>query len=418
MRFSQFGSKFMQDSGVIQLMDDLGDALRRPGMIMLGGGNPARIPEMENYFSVRMAQMLETGEFADLIGVYDAPEGNYALREALAGLLQRECNWPVTPEHIALTNGSQTAFFFLFNLLAGNLTDGRRGRILLPVTPEYIGYADVGTEPDLFVARRPQIEIQERPFFKYRLDFDALAIDDGISAICVSRPTNPTGNVLTADELARLSALARAHELPLIIDNAYGWPFPNILFVEDVLPWEPHVIMCLSLSKLGMPGARTGIVVADPEVIRGIKGMNALISLAPNSLGAALTLDAIRSGEILRLGEEVIRPHYEAKAAQAVQWLTDALDDVEFYIHRPEGAFFLWVWFKGLPITSQALYERLKAQGVIVLSGHHFFPGLTGAWDHRHECIRLNYAGDPAMVQAGIERIAAEVRRAMGRTVG
>lgn len=415
MRFSHFGSRFMQDSGVIQLMDDLGDALRQPGMIMLGGGNPARIPQMESYFSARMAQMLETGEFADLISVYDAPEGNYALREALAGLLQRECGWPVTPEHIALTTGSQTGFFYLFNLLGGNLTDGRRGRILLPVTPEYIGYADVGIEPDLFVARRPQIEIQERPFFKYRLDFDALAIDDGVSAICVSRPTNPTGNVLTGEELTRLSALARSHELPLIIDNAYGWPFPNILYVDDVMPWEPHVIMCLSLSKLGLPGARTGIIVADPAIIRGAKGMNALISLAPNSLGAALTLDAIRSGEILRLAQEVIQPHYQAKADQAVQWLSDALDDVEFYIHRPEGAFFLWLWFKGLPISSQELYERLKAQGVIVLSGHHFFPGLTGTWAHRHECIRINYAGDPAIVQAGIERIAAEVRRAWGK---
>ena len=321
----------------------------------------------------------------------------------------------MTPEHIALTNGSQTGFFYLFNLLGGNLTDGRRGRILLPVTPEYIGYADVGIEPDLFVARRPQIEIQERPFFKYRLDFDALAIDDGVSAICVSRPTNPTGNVLTGEELTRLSALARSHELPLIIDNAYGWPFPNILYVDDVMPWEPHVIMCLSLSKLGLPGARTGIIVADPAIIRGAKGMNALISLAPNSLGAALTLDAIRSGEILRLAQEVIQPHYQAKADQAVQWLSDALDDVEFYIHRPEGAFFLWLWFKGLPISSQELYERLKAQGVIVLSGHHFFPGLTGTWAHRHECIRINYAGDPAIVQAGIERIAAEVRRAWGK---
>ena len=45
-------------------------------------------------------------------------------------------------------------------------------------------------------------------------------------------------------------------------------------------------------------------------------------------------------------------------------------------IHRPEGAFFLWLWFPGLPIPSAELYRRLKQRGVYVLSGHHFFPGL------------------------------------------
>ena len=88
------------------------------------------------------------------------------------------------------------------------------------------------------------------------------------------------------------------------------------------------------------------------------------------------------------------------------------MDGVDFYIHKPEGAFFLWVWFRDLPISCQTLYERLKARGVLVIPGHHFFPGLADDWQHRHECIRLNYAGDPAMVAQGVAVIAEEVRRA------
>lgn len=50
MKFTQFGEKFTRYSGITQLMDDLNDGLRTPGAIMLGGGNPAGIPAMLDYF--------------------------------------------------------------------------------------------------------------------------------------------------------------------------------------------------------------------------------------------------------------------------------------------------------------------------------------------------------------------------------
>ena len=50
MEFSTFGNKFARYSGITQLMDDLNDGLRNPDAIMLGGGNPAQIPEMSQLF--------------------------------------------------------------------------------------------------------------------------------------------------------------------------------------------------------------------------------------------------------------------------------------------------------------------------------------------------------------------------------
>ncbi|MGO2570835.1 MAG: hypothetical protein ACTH9E_21570, partial [Serratia proteamaculans] len=46
MTFSLFGDKFTRYAGITRLMDDLNEGLRTPGAIMLGGGNPAQIPEM------------------------------------------------------------------------------------------------------------------------------------------------------------------------------------------------------------------------------------------------------------------------------------------------------------------------------------------------------------------------------------
>jgi valine--pyruvate aminotransferase len=49
---------------------------------------------------------------------------------------------------------------------------------------------------------------------------------------------------------------------------------------------------------------------------------------------------------------------------------------------------------------------------VLVLSGHHFFPGLEQPYAHTHECLRINYSQPPESVRAGIAAIAEEVRRA------
>jgi len=382
MNVSQFGEKFVRSCGILQLMDDLGNALAGgEEMIMLGGGNPSRIPQVEACLRERMETGMREGDaFERLVGNYAPPAGDRAFRIAAADLLRRELGWPLTEDNIALTNGSQTAFFYLFNLFAGRFSDGTRKKILLPLTPEYIGYADVGLEDDLFISYRPEIEHLPGRQFKYRVDFDALRVTDEVGAICVSRPTNPTGNVLTDEEIDRLHGLARAHDIPLIIDNAYGPPFPGILY-RDVRPvWDESIVFCLSLSKLGLPGARTGIVVARPEIAAAVGAANAVLSLAPGNFGAYMALDLVRSGDVMRLSREIIQPHYARKAQTALDALPKALAGVDYYVHRPEGAFFLWLWFKDMPITSAELYERLKARRVLVVPGHYFFSGLPEHW--------------------------------------
>jgi len=395
-------------------MEDLGTALAcRPDLLMLGGGNPAHIPEVQRDFRDSMQKLLQTGSaFDKAIGDYDPPQGNPAFIAAVCDLLNHSFHWNLQPDNIVLTNGSQSAFFILFNLFAGAFHDGTCRKILLPLAPEYIGYADVGLSDDLFVAIRPQIAYLDDHLFKYHIDFDRLSLSDQIGAICVSRPTNPTGNVITDRELQKLSSLAASADIPLIIDNAYGSPFPNIIFTDVTPIFNDHTILCMSLSKLGLPAVRTGIVIAPKHIAAMVARANAVISLAPASIGAAITIDLVRSGRILHLSRNVIRPFYQQKAEQALELLVEQLKGIDFYIHKPEGAFFLWLWFPALPITSAELYRRLKARGVIVVPGHYFFPGLEENWPHKHQCIRVSYARDDETVRRGIQIIAEEVRKA------
>ncbi|MCZ4310897.1 valine--pyruvate transaminase [Vibrio atlanticus] len=412
MQFSKFGEKFNRYSGITRLMDDLNDGLRTPGAIMLGGGNPAAIPAMLDYFNQASADMLASGELIAALANYDGPQGKDSFIKSLAAMLKETYGWDISEKNISLTNGSQSGFFYLFNLLAGQQPDGSHKKILLPIAPEYIGYGDAGIDDDIFISYHPEIELLENRQFKYHVDFEQLKVDDSVAAICASRPTNPTGNVLTDEEVRKLDKLARENNIPLLIDNAYGLPFPNIIF-EDVEPfWNENTILCMSLSKLGLPGVRCGIVIASEEVTQALTNMNGIISLAPSSVGPAIANHMIEKGDLLRLSSEVIKPFYKKKSLRAVELLQEAIDDPRFRIHKPEGAIFLWLWFDELPITTMDLYDRLKARGVLIVPGEYFFIGQEDEWDHAHQCLRMNYVQDDEAMQKGIAIIAEEVKKA------
>lgn len=414
MKLSAFGQKLSRKAGITQLMEDLGAANANGDMLMLGGGNPAHLPEIQQLFAKRMENILATdGAFADLIGNYDCARGHTAFVEALAKLLSETFGWEIGPQNIALTNGSQNAFFCLFNLFAGKMNDGTTRKILFPLAPEYIGYADAGLSENFFTAFRPKIEHLENRAFKYRINFDELKINSDIGAICVSRPTNPTGNVLTDEEIHHLDRLAQKKHIPLIIDGAYGTPFPNAIYTNAAPHWNPNTILCLSLSKFGLPNMRTGIVIAPAQIAQAVTEFNGIMALAPGGAGARLALEIVKSGQILELSQNVIRPTYQQKSEKALAtWHRELPDSIPWHIHTPEGAFFHWLWFEDLPITANELYERLKKRKTLVVPGHHFFPGLEcDNWQHKHECIRVTYAGPEGVVEQGISIIANEIRK-------
>ena len=312
MKLSKFGEKFSSQSGIVELMDDLGTALNEnPDMIFMGGGNPGRIPQVEQVFKARMETILsDPAQLHSLMGVYQSPQGDKDFREQIAVLLRQQFGWQLSERNIAISNGSQSAFFVLYNLFAGTMSDGSQCSIHLPLAPEYIGYRDIGLSDNQFTATRPDIELLDDNLFKYHVDFSRLNINQQSAALCVSRPTNPTGNVLTDGEIEQLDAIAAEHDIPFIIDGAYGLPFPSIIFNDARAHWNHNTILVLSLSKLGLPGVRTGIIVASEEIIQAFTRANTIVSLACGNLGPALARELVSSGEIVSLSQQQIAPFY------------------------------------------------------------------------------------------------------------
>lgn len=412
MTFSSFGDKFTRYSGITQLMDDLDQGLRTSDAIMLGGGNPAEIPQMRNYFEMLCDDLLQDGQLMDTFCNYDGPQGKKYFISSLVQLLNNQFGWSLTEKNIVLTNGSQSAFFYLFNLFAGKQSNGRIKKVLFPLAPEYIGYNDSGLMHDQFVSVKPIIQELPDGQFKYHIDFEKLHIGSDIGMLCVSRPTNPTGNVLTDEEIVRLDNLAQKHNIPLLIDNAYGLPFPSIIFSQVTPLWNENIILCLSLSKLGLPGVRCGIVIANEKVINALTNINGIMCLTPGGAGPVMVNEMIRRGDLLRLSEQVIKPFYQQRVNNTIHIIRRYLSSDDCLIHKPEGAIFLWLWFRNLPIKSEELYQRLKKRGVLLVPGHYFFTGLSKPWAHAHQCMRMNYVPDMNAIEKGIQILAQEVERA------
>lgn len=412
MQPSSFGAKLTDKNiSITRLMQDLATGLAMPNHYMLGGGNPGYVPEVLERLQLELSECAaDTNRVRDLLADYSLPAGDAGFRRALAEQFKHRYGWDIGEDNIALTNGSQSAFFSLFNLFAGDGLQETKKHILFPLVPEYIGYRDTGVSDQMFRAVAPRVDIdQDNKSFKYHIDWDALRLDEHTGALCVSRPCNPTGNVITNDELTQLQAMARDANVPLIIDNAYGEPFPGIVFTDCHALFDDNCIQVFSLSKFGLPASRTGIVIAHEAIIHQIATMNAVLTLAPSAIGARLMQKIVSSGEIFSLSQQAIRPFYQKKAQRANAFLKNALAGYPCYLHKIEGGIFLWLWCQHLPCSGYDLYQILQKNAVTVVPGSYFFPGLEQPHPHKDATIRISYAGDNAMVDQGLAIIAREI---------
>jgi valine--pyruvate aminotransferase len=303
MELSDFGSKLTSRSGILSLMDDLGKPLPK-GVTPypLGGGNPARIPQVEAAYRREMEALLADGDaFENVIAHYDAPQGRMRFVEQVSSYLSHTYGWKIGPENVAVLNGSQSAMFDLFNLFSGSFTrDGHTWKktVLFPLMPEYVGYADQGIEPDTFVSLPSRCTYLGEHTFKYAIDFPLVEEyleahtneeEDGqVGAICVTRPTNPSGNVLTT----RRSIIFPISPMPMVFHFWWTTPMafrsPTSCSSTRGAHLEPDIILSMSLSKIGLPAIRTRIVVARKEIITALSNINAIVSLTSGSMDRCL----------------------------------------------------------------------------------------------------------------------------------
>ncbi|MCW7507981.1 valine--pyruvate transaminase [Leptospira levettii] len=405
--YSLWADRLRKNQGIRSLMEDLGQATGDPNEILLGGGNPAPIPEAEAIFEETFGKLAKDPILRSLLGDYQAPIGNDSFRELAAEYLSPLLQSKLKKENIAFFNGSQNAYSFLLNLHSGPMADGSFKKILLPVVPEYIGYADQSIAENVFLAKPPNVVSTGKNRFRYELNQSTFDLT-GVGVLAISRPTNPTGNVLPLEQLEWMEKSTTKHNIPILIDLAYGNPFPSLIGKESPIQYKEGRTLSLSFSKIGLPGVRFGIVVSDEETINTLSSFAAVSNLAVGNLGVYMMQILFQENVLPKLSENILRPFYEAKAKLALNLFTEAFEKmgVAYEIHDPMGGFFLWIRFPSLSISNHELYHLCKDKRLFIVSGLYFFPGLNTDFSHTKECIRLTYCRKEEELARGAQILA------------
>jgi valine--pyruvate aminotransferase len=408
---SQFGKQMTQLTGVRAIMKDIIATLKAsPGQefINLSAGNPVILPEVEQLWRDCTADLLSSAEYGEVICRYGSSQGYAPLIEAIVTDFNRRYKLNLSDRNILITPGSQSLYFYAANTFGGYTTEGELKQIVLPLSPDYTGYGGVSLFPEALLAYKPTLEINETEHrFKYRPDFSQLKVNANTGCFLFSRPCNPTGNVLTDEEVNKITTLAAAHDIPVLIDSAYAPPYPALNFTSMTPQFGSNILHCLTLSKAGLAGERIGIAIGDPQLIEVLESFLTNVCLHSSRYGQALAAKAIASGVLADISVNVIRPHYQSKLA-IVETILDAAmpKDLPWFLHRGEGAIFAWLWLQDLPITDWEFYQELKKLGVIVVPGNSFFPGLREEWQHKHQCFRISLTASEAEIATAMKRLA------------
>jgi valine--pyruvate aminotransferase len=413
---TQFGDRMSHLTGVRAIMKDIIETLRAGGgreFINLSAGNPVILPEVEQLWRDCTADLLASSEYGEVVCRYGSSQGYQPLIEAVLDDFNQRYNLNFSDRNILITPGSQALYFFAANALGGYTTSGELRQIVLPLSPDYTGYSGVTLIPEALKAYKPTIDISSTPHrFKYRPDFSQLQINEHTGFVLFSRPCNPTGNVVTDEEVQKIAALAAPYHVPVLIDSAYASPFPALNFAPMTPIFGDNIIHCISLSKAGLPGERIGIALGDEQVIRALEAFQTNLCLHSSRYGQAIAARAIRSGTLAEISIRVIRPYYQAKFAVLEAALDQAMPkDLPWFLHLGEGAIFAWLWLQDLPETDWDFYQSLKQVGVIVVPGNAFFPGLQEDWAHTHQCLRISLTASDEELETAMHRLAKVVEQ-------
>jgi aminotransferase len=307
---------------------------------------------------------------------YAVTWGSPRFRQALAEKQSRFMGLEIDPDaHITVTCGSTEA------MMAALMAVCNPGERVIVFSPFYENYgADAilsGAEP-VFVPLHP-------PDFRFDPHELRAAFQQGVKALVLCNPSNPTGRVFSRDELQTIAGLAQEYDAFVITDEVYEHIVyePNRhTYIASLPGMFERTLSCSSLSKTyAVTGWRLGYVIAPPQVSAGIRKVHDFLTVgAPAPLQeAAVTA--------LRFPAD----YYHALQAAYTRRREIHLDQLRkhgFSFTVPEGAYYVLVDISDFGFSSDAEFCIWMAReiGLAAVPGSSFFHEPV---DH---LIRLNFA--------------------------
>ncbi|WP_339147548.1 MULTISPECIES: aminotransferase [unclassified Sutcliffiella] len=373
----------LQPSGIRRFFDL---AANMEGVISLGVGEP----DFVTSWGVREACIasLHNGHTS-----YTANAGLMELRQEISRYLAQEFEVEYSAANdIIVTVGASQAL----DLSIRAIVDP--GDEVIVIEPSFVSYAPL---IELVGGRAVRVGADAERGFSINFDDLEAAITERTKAILLCFPNNPTGTMLTRDELIQVSRLVEKHDLLVLSDEIYAelsfdekfTSFPTLPNMKD------RTILISGFSKgFAMTGWRLGFVAGPTDIIEAMLKIHQYAMMCASTMAQYGAIEALKNG---RQDIEAMKKSYRRRR----NYFVASLNEIGLPCHNPGGAFYAFPSIKPTGLSSQEFAERLLLEEkVAVVPGDVFGESGEGY-------VRCSYASSLEQLQEAIKRMERFVKQ-------
>ncbi len=367
----------MPPSGIRKFFDIV---MSMDDVISLGVGEP----DFVTPWHIREACIysLEQGQTS-----YTSNNGMPELREGLSEAVRQDIGLDYDPdESVLITTGVSEAVDLAFRA-----TLNRGDEVIVP-QPCYVAYV-----PDIILAggvpRVVATELKEK--FKVRPEDIEPAITERTRALILSYPNNPTGAVMTRQDLEEIADLVVENDLLVVSDEVYDkltYCEKHTSFAQLEGMKERTVLLNGFSKSYAMTGWRIGYALGDPAIVGAMTKVHQYTMLCAPTMAQAAAVEALRRGdnEIKRMKREYDRRR---------RLFVSELERLGLPCFEPGGAFYAFPSIEGTGLSSEEFAERLLMdRKVAVVPGNVF-------GDCGEGFLRCSYATSREEILEAVDRI-------------
>lgn len=373
-------AKLLQPSGIRKFFDIVRET---QGAISLGVGEP----DFVTPWKVRSAAItsLQRGYTQ-----YTGNRGLPALLELISKYLESRFGLSYDPKHILVTVGGSEAIDLALRACV------EEGEEILVPDPAYVSYSPLV----LMAGGTPvQVECREEDNFVLKPELLEKSITEKTKGIILTYPNNPTGAIMTEEELKAIAEVIIKHDLLVITDEiyaelTYGKKHASIASLPGM---KERTVYISGFSKaFAMTGWRMGYVCAPPEIDEAMFKIHQYGIMCAPIMSQYAAIEALKDGfsDDFATVEEM-RDSYDKRR----KFVLHSLKEIGLNCFTPQGAFYAFPSVRSTGQTGEEFANGLlKEQKVAVVPGNAF--GTFG-----NDNVRLSYATSMNALDQAFERM-------------
>lgn len=331
-----------------------------------------------------LIKSIENGQvhYSDIAGVEE-------LRIAIASNVKKTLGIDVNPyTEVVVGVGAVEG---LMDCMLGLLDIGDEIIFLTPCFPAYFDEA--------YLAGVVPVEVPLKFSNNFKLDINDLKekVTDKTKMILINSPNNPTGAILSKDDLEKIAEVAIENDLYVVSDEAYNeFHFDQEFISIATLPGmrERAIIVNTTSKAYSMTGWRVGYMISSPEIIKYLNKTHQNVTTQPSTFAQ---FGAVAAYEYGSPWTEMMVKEFKRRRDLVINYL-DQIEGIEYV--KPEGAFYFFLCIDKLNMKSDDFCDYIIREAGVAL-----VPGDAFKCDYGRNFVRLAYANSYENIEEGMKNI-------------